>query len=566
MTTTPLPFPHQPATPVGTAAPLPGGTQVAHLTIDRVLHEGQHTIVYLSHDSARGEPVALMEYFPRALALRQPDGSLRARQAGDAIALSVAREAFVQDANTLQSVHHPGLVPVLGSLQANRTVYRAMPYLEGLTLERQVLGREGPATVGEATRLLDAMLDALEALHRAGVVHGAVRPDQILIGKDGRPLLLGLASAGAEIVGHEPGPWSAPEQAAMSRHDRINSATDLYMLALCVWFFATGEEPPWLRERLAKPHVWDPAAALAQLPEGEGDSATTLDNLAVAVVAALALQPSERPQRVADLRALLHPLAAHSSFEPSGDAPLWVGVVPDRESQWEVLDAGPPTPPPVPSSGRPALRAAAVIEAPPPRAAEPVSEPVVTPAAAPVAARGSGAAPRRRWMLPLVLTLGAAALAAVWWSQRAPPPPPLGLPDLPQASVPAAPAVPAVERPSLPSVPATAATPTAPVAPPEAPAPAAVPAAPLPAAAPASVVLAAPVPAARAAPPSRTPPPVRTAAPPPRAAAPVRTSPRALCANRSQFALLYCLQQQCAKPGWRNHSHCNELRRRGDIR
>jgi hypothetical protein len=41
---------------------------------------------------------------------------------------------------------------------------------------------------------------------------------------------------------------------------------------------------------------------------------------------------------------------------------------------------------------------------------------------------------------------------------------------------------------------------------------------------------------------------------------------RALCANRSQFALMYCLQQQCAKPSWRDHSQCRELRRRGDIR
>jgi serine/threonine protein kinase len=528
MTDKPLPFPRSTEAPAVAVAPLPEGTQVAHLRIERVLNESAHAIVYLTRDDAGGA-IALMEYFPRALALRQPDGSVRARQAGDAIAMSVAREGFVQDANTLQSIRHPGLVPLLGSLQANRTVYRAMPYIDGPTLERQVRERDGPATVGEVTRLLDGLLDALDALHKAGVVHGAVRPDQVLIAPDGQPVLLGMGSAGAELAGHEPGPWSAPEQAAMSRHDRINSATDLYMVALTAWFAATGVPPPPLSDRLANPHDWDPAVALAQLPEGEGDSGPTLDNLAIAINAALALLPADRPQRVADLRALLHPAQAHASFEPSGTAPLWVGVVPDRESQWEVLDGRgvPPSPDPTQPTALPERAPAPPIDDA--RLAAPVPRPRALPA---VPSRWA------RWIVPALLLIGGMA-AVAWWGVRR------------------------EERMAVP--PTTTHAFPAPVAAPTLPLPQAAPTVPLPPVPAASPVQpnAAPIAAAAPASPRRVEP-----APPKRSSASggATASPQALCGGRTQFSLLYCLQEQCAKPTWRNHAQCNELRRRGDIR
>jgi hypothetical protein len=570
MTDKTLPFPHPPEAPAVAVAPLPVGAQVAHLRIARVLAESAHAIVYLTHADAGGEPIALMEYFPRALALRQPDGSVRARQAGDAIALSVAREGFVQDANTLQAIRHPGVMPVLGSLQAHRTVYRAMPFIDGVTLERQVQERDGPVTVGEVTRLLDSLLDALEALHKAGVVHGAVRPDQVLIAPDGHPVLLGMASAGAELAGHEPGPWSAPEQAAMSRHDRINSATDLYMAALTVWFAATGVPPPPLSDRLAKPHEWDPAVALAQLPEDEGDSGAALDRLAGAINAALALLPAERPQRVADLRALLHPGPAQAAaFEPSGTAPLWVGAVPDRESQWEVLDGGPSA---LPASGE---------VAPPPRAAAPsgaheraaatpsvaheraAAAPIddarpVKPTLRPAADRSDGAAQRPWGWIALALLVLCAAVATAWWALRR-----TQAPELPPLATPTAPR-PVAEVPvTTPPAPAPLAAPAAEPRP--APAASAV-QAPGAAATASAAALAAPKPEAK--------PAATTALAAPALAAPKPTAPRSAvantpqsqCSGRTQFALLYCLQEQCGKPAWRNHAQCAELRRRGDIR
>lgn len=574
MATTPLPFPQEPAGPVGPAAPLPSGAAVAHLTIERVLHEGLHTIVYEARDAATGEALALMEYFPRALALRQPDGSVRARQAGDAIALSVGREAFVIDANTLERIDHPGIVRVLGSLQAHRTVYRAMRLIEGPTLEAHVAAH-GPATsTGAVIRLLDALLDALRNLHNAGVVHGCVRPDQILLTNAGKPVLLGMGSAGAELVGHDAGPWSAPEQAAKSRHDRINSATDLYMVAATAWFYATGEEPPALRERLAKPNDWDPAIALAALDEdGERGSRACLVS---ALSAALALTPADRPQRVSDLRSLLHPAGAPAAFEHSGSAPLWVGVVPDRESQWETADQpdalvprAASAPPPPKASVSPAA-----TDLPFRRTQPPLAPFAATAEPRPVPTGGRG---HIGWWAGLVLMVVIGLFG--WWmwtGGQAPWQAPALLP--PPAAVPAEPMAAASVAPAAAPVPGPASAPAAVALAPEA-----SPSAPTPPVASAPVLeraTEAPTPAPPAQAAARVPAPV--GAPPAKAAAPmsaapspkpavaarpaVRPSPRSICGNRSQFALLYCLQEQCERASQRNHAQCVELRRRGDIR
>jgi hypothetical protein len=589
--TTPLPFPQEPTGSVGPAAPLPPGTAVAHLTVERVLHEGLHNVVYLARDP-NDQALALMEYFPRALALRQPDGSVRARQAGDAIALSVGREAFVLDANTLERIDHPGLVRVLGSLQAHRTVYRAMGYIDGPTLEHHIATRGPAASAGAALRLLDQLLDALDALHRAGVVHGRVRPDQILMAGGERPVLLGMGSAGAEIAGHDAGPWDAPEQAAMSRHDRINSATDLYMAAATAWSYATGDVPPPLRERIAAPEAWDPAVALADLPEGSDEAPGTRERLVLALKAALALLPSARPQRVADLRRLLHPGASATGFEPSGAAPLWVGTMPDRESQWEVLEKARSEERETVSAPAPSAASTVAVDVQPRHPREPVA--ATLDEEAPAHGVGApGAADARRhpalWMLPLIALLLVGA-GVGWWLLSSEPVPAFGTTATPPAGSDGAAPLPQMAReivapvgpagaasasaavsdvaslPPAPSVAAEEAPAPASAAPPVAP-PATVPQVVAPP--PAVPQAAAPTPARRAVPSEvgRTP-----AASP---TAPARTAARrppgeggssgAPCSDRRQAAYRYCMQAQCAKPMWRNHPQCNEARRSGVI-
>ncbi len=622
MTTTPLPFPHATSTPVGPVVPLPVGVRIDRFVVEQTLHQGPHGFAYRVREPGHQQPLVLIECFPRALAIRQPDGAVRARQAGDAIALSVVCEAFVQDARALAVVEHPGVIKVFGVINANRTVYRLMPYIEGQTLEEQRLERSDAPTVGGLVRLYDKLLDALEALHKAGFVHGLVQPDQILMkADDNAPLLLGMDGVAMELGEMTMSPWAAPEQQQTTRFERINASADLYMLAATMCFAATGAAPPRAEERLAS-GAWDPAALLADVPLGGGDSVALRDAFIQAVVASLALAAPARPHSADDVRHILHPQGRSAFVASTGPAPLWVGEVPDRDSQWETLEgmSGPlPLRDNVDNIDTQIVMQPAVepgLPAEPPRAVRQAvrAEPSLDPAAmSGRRAADVGVRTQRRGLTMTLVAAAATALAAlVWWSQTPPsnlalpasaPPveviPPVAPPAAPpvaQATPPAAApiAVPAArEEPKQAPVPTTQAKaeaepapppPVPAVAPPAAvppavvPAKVATPAAPAPAPAAAVVKAAppsAPAPKAAAAPVKAVPKPAAAKAvaksngkPAPAApkAAQRTVPPETLCGNRTQFAYLYCMQEQCARAAQRNSAQCTALRRTGEIR
>ncbi len=621
MATTPLQFPQSAATPVGPVVPLPAGVRIDRFVVEQVLHHGAHGFAYRVRESGHHQPLVLLECFPRALAIRQPDGAVRPRQAGDAIALSVVCEAFVQDARALAVIDHPGVIKVFGVVNANRTVYRLMPFVEGQTLEEQRLERADAPTVGGLVRLYDKLLDALEALHKAGFVHGLVQPEQILIKTDDNaPVLLGMDGVAMELGEVMMSPWAAPEQQQTTRLERINVSADLYMLAATMCFAATGAAPPRAEERLSS-DAWDPAALLAEVPLGGGDSPAQRDALVQAVVASLALAARARPQSADDVRHILHPQGHAAFVATTGPAPLWVGEVPDRDSQWETLE-GMSAPAPLRDNADTQIVMDPVelgSRADPPVARSPVRAEPSLDASAMGGRRAADpvARPRRPGFALAAAAAGVAVIAAlVWWSQK--PPSNLALPASPPAapavtaapppvvvratpaaaSAPAAVAAPIVaaptptppavvrEEPSRAAAPvpepkaptvatptvATAAAPTVPTAPSAMPAPrAAAPVVAVPK--PAPPIAAAPKPVIKTqapAPAKAAPKPVakRTEKPAVAAARPVPRAPAAegLCGNRTQFAYLYCMQEQCARAAQRNNTQCAALRRSGELR
>jgi serine/threonine protein kinase len=593
MTTTPLPFPQTASTPVGPVVPLPAGVSIDRFVVEQTLHQGPHGFAYRVREPGHQQPLVLLECFPRALAIRQPDGAVRARQAGDAIALSVVCEAFVQDARALAVVDHPGVVKVFGVINANRTVYRLMPFIDGQTLEEQRLERAEAPTVGGLVRLYDKLLDALEALHKAGFVHGLVQPDQILMkADDNAPLLLGMDGVAMELGEMTMSPWAAPEQQQTTRFERINASADLYMLAATMCFAATGAAPPRAEERLANA-AWDPAKLLADVPMGGGDSPALRDAFIQAVTASLALAAPARPHSANDVRHILHPQGHTAFVATTGPAPLWVGEVPDRDSQWETLEGmSGPVPlqdnldtqivmePQVPSPPPPERRGVRQVER---------AEPTLDVAAVSGRRTASVAVqPRRSGLAMMSIAAGIAAIAAlVWWSQKSssnlvlpsssPSPSPAvvvkpaAAPPVAQATPPAAApvvAAPAREEPRRPPAPAPqvkvepASPPAVAVVAEPAPTPASTPAstsattsattaatalalAPAPTPAPASAPIAAPAPTplptskpatatAKAAPPIAVAPKVATKAP--AKAAPKPTAPKAVAKRNEKPA------------------------------
>jgi len=86
--------------------------------------------------------------------------------------------------------------------KANNTAYMVMRYYPGRTLKEERAGRDAPPDEAWLRRLVLPILDALEQLHREGIYHRDISPDNIVILEDGSPVLLDFGSA-RRVIGDQ---------------------------------------------------------------------------------------------------------------------------------------------------------------------------------------------------------------------------------------------------------------------------------------------------------------------------------------------------------------------------
>jgi hypothetical protein len=282
---------------------LPEGTCIGGLEIIRLIGEGGFGIVYLANDPALQRQVAVKEYMPSSLAGRANDGHnvvVKSDHHGETF--KVGLRSFVNEARLLASFDHPSLVKVYSFWEANGTAYMAMPYYEGPTLKR-ALAEMGQAP-DEATLRgwLRPLLDALAVMHREHCFHRDIAPDNILLTRSG-PLLLDFGAA-RRVIGDmthaltamlKPG-YAPIEQYGDMSAMRQGAWTDLYALACVVYYAVTGKPPMSSVDRMMSEGL----VPLSRVADGRYS-----ESFLRAIDAALALQPQDRPQDVAQFRALL---------------------------------------------------------------------------------------------------------------------------------------------------------------------------------------------------------------------------------------------------------------------
>jgi hypothetical protein len=176
--------------------------------------------VYLAYDPA-GHPVTLTSVRPE----------LAAR--------SGFATAFEHDVQAVRRVHGPYTVPVLGSGHDGSRYWLAAGYVPALSLHAAVSDTGRPLPVAVVLRLVSGVAEALQAVHRAGVVHGGLGPGTVLLAADGpRVTGYGVTRSGEEAPGIPP--FSSPEQAA---DKPAAPATDVFALGQLAAYAAIGAPP-----------------------------------------------------------------------------------------------------------------------------------------------------------------------------------------------------------------------------------------------------------------------------------------------------------------------------------
>lgn len=283
---------------------LPIGTRLHEFEITGLIGEGGFGVVYQAYDHLLLRRVALKEYLPAALAARGQDQSVVLRSQRHADSYAKGLESFINEARLLARFDHPALVKVHRFWQANETAYLVMPYYAGPTLKAAMQARPAPPDESWIRGLLGPLLDALELLHQQDCLHRDIAPDNILLPGDGQPVLLDFGAA-RRVIGDmtqaltvmlKPG-YAPIEQFAEMPGIRQGPWTDLYALGAVLHWIVTGQTPPPAVGRMLR----DQYEALTTRTTGGRYSEALLHG----IDCCLALKGEDRPQSVAQLRALL---------------------------------------------------------------------------------------------------------------------------------------------------------------------------------------------------------------------------------------------------------------------
>jgi peptidoglycan hydrolase-like protein with peptidoglycan-binding domain len=281
------------------------GQAVGRYRIVDVLGQGGFGITYRALDSELGREVAIKEYLPAALAVRLDGTTVVPRSTGAAEDYAWGRDRFIAEGRTLAALHRvPGIVLVHDFLETNGTAYLVMELLGGQTLQARVEG-SGPLDAASLEALLRPLLDGLEKVHEAGFLHRDIKPANILLDDQGRPTLIDFGASRAAVAGRSqamtavftPG-YAAVEQFTAARQ---GPWTDIYGLAATLHFAVTGQPPANAVDRVLED---------TYVPLADG-TRPFAQNLLAAIDAGLAVRAADRPQSIADWRALLsQPLPA----------------------------------------------------------------------------------------------------------------------------------------------------------------------------------------------------------------------------------------------------------------
>lgn len=204
------------------SAALPKGTRLAGFVLDEPLGQGGFGITYRARSADRARSYAIKEYFPESVAQRLPDNRVVARPgAAAARQFEAGRSAFLSEAYLLRDLpRQPGLVRVRGAFEKYGTAYCLMDFIAGEPLDRRVarfMARHGAVSEARVVVLFTTLCHALAAVHAAGFVHCDIKPANVMIGRDGAPVLIDFGAARRLNAGCEHGAmlsrrYAAPEQ------------------------------------------------------------------------------------------------------------------------------------------------------------------------------------------------------------------------------------------------------------------------------------------------------------------------------------------------------------------
>jgi hypothetical protein len=281
--------------------PLPQGAWVDNYEILKLISSGGFSFVYLAHDENQ-VPVVLKEYLPSNLALRTSgSGPLAPALAeGDLAKFRYGMKCFFEEGRALAHISHPNVVRVQNFLRFNDTVYLAMRFERGRTLQEHIKRHHGLLEEAWLRDTFSELLNGLREVHAHKLLHLDIKPANVYLRNDGSPVLIdfGAARQALSQEGMKLPPTYTPGFAAPEQHDdgRLGPWTDIYAVGATLYTCLSATSPLRADERMRK----DELAPARRAFEGECS-----EELLEIIDWCLQLDHNDRPQSVFELQKAL---------------------------------------------------------------------------------------------------------------------------------------------------------------------------------------------------------------------------------------------------------------------
>ena len=234
---------------------LPVGTVLAgRYTVGEMRSLDGEGILYRGVENLGCFRVTIKEYLPVTLSAERGADCILQPKTGSEVLFKTTRMDFADLYRALERITPAtGLEAVLDVVEANNTVYAVMENLGGTPLDQWLEAQGAPLRPDDACAMLQPVFEGVAAMHKIGLVHRGICPENIRVLENGRARLTGYATVGLRTAGsglHEQlyEGYSAPEQYSTAEFE--GRYTDEYSLAAVVYRMVCGQSPVPAAQRL----------------------------------------------------------------------------------------------------------------------------------------------------------------------------------------------------------------------------------------------------------------------------------------------------------------------------
>ena len=317
----------------------PGTILDGKYLVGEMLGQGGFGITYIGFDLLLEQKVAIKEYYPMSTGMVSRENSTTVVWSSAVMQKSGMEkgfDSFLKEARKMAKLGGiPGVVGVKSVFIQNETAYIVMDFIEGETLLKK-LQREGPMDYGTCISLMTPIMQALAEVHKHGIIHRDISPDNIMVQSDGKLILLDLGAAKDLDIQGKDGNVQSSQMVAKhgfspveqyGQAGKIGPWTDVYAMAATIYYCCTGVLPPSATDRM----IEDTLTCRPRLTKEQFD----------VLAFCMSVLPQKRPQNMdALLQIVTHPV---KNTQPAGDVPKTEPVRPETRNLQ----------PPKPAPGRP---------------------------------------------------------------------------------------------------------------------------------------------------------------------------------------------------------------------